>query len=196
MGEAGIAVIVLADVILFILALTFMREVVILRGEIVALSQLITTPPTPRLIGRVVPAALLERTAMALRQSGSHVVIFLSDTCGSCSDLVREVTPLVAGGELNAKHITCVVESRSAKTSVAAPLAMHGVEVVEDREGRIATECDVRGNPMLVSVNPQTGEATDYTYGGGARWILGHTSEGEPTPEPSRGRTQATVMQA
>jgi hypothetical protein len=75
-GVLGIVVL-----LLFLVILGVMREVVILRGEVTALTQLITIPPAPSFLGKRVPNALARKLPSNLAASSiqePHVVLFLS----------------------------------------------------------------------------------------------------------------------
>jgi hypothetical protein len=176
----GIAVCI---VTLFLIVLSTMREIVILRGEVAALSQLITKPPTPTIIGSPLPGSLqaaVTKTPSNGRTNGHaslHVVMFLNDTCGSCTALVEAVHASVIAGKIDPFRLICVVHGRL-DDHLAVPLREVGVNVVHDPQGTLTEECGVRRTPMLLSVLDVDGNGVDYVYGGDVKWILGQLQYG------------------
>lgn len=166
----------------FLVVLTQMREVIILRGEVSALAQLITNPPVPRIIGSPVPDRL--RTQVLGRRSlatvgelpGMVVVMFLSDTCGSCAQLVDEVGAHLSRGELQTDSVIAVItqSNTSRRSELWGALSAQDLLVIAD-EGQLSRECDVRATPMLLAVDIPSGVATEYSYGSGASWIAQRT---------------------
>lgn len=176
-----LAVIVVLTVLFaatFLVVLTQMREVIILRGEVSALAQLITNPPIPRIIGSPVPDRLrtevLDRRLRAAvgRELSGVVVMFLSDTCGSCTQLAHEVGSHLSRGELQADAVIAVItqSNASSRSDLWRALEAQKLLIIVD-EGQLSRECDVRATPMLLAVDATTGVATEYSYGSGASWI-------------------------
>lgn len=154
---------------------SIMREIVLLRGDTAALSQLITNPPRPDIIGELVPAQLRVNLVMPSKCNDGdsaggtqRVILFVSDSCGSCQELATSLEPLLLRRELLPSDLTCVTQAPDGG-KLSQEFRRLGVNVVLDK-GELAKECDVRGTPMLLAVNGN-GSAIDYTYGGGVEWI-------------------------
>ena len=103
----------LAVASLFVLILGVMREVVIMRGEVTALSQLITDPPPPSFLGQRLPDALSRRLAPPEANTsgtpGTWVVAFLSPGCASCKSVLDDVAAAVEDGTLKRGDVRFVV---------------------------------------------------------------------------------------
>lgn len=165
-------------VVLFLTVLSLMREVVLLRGEVAGLTQVITIPPAPQVMGQRLPqeilSAITARPAAEQEKQGraDHAVLFLSPGCGGCANLVQDLGSALADGLIDGTSLTAVVLGSSRDLGVEAPLRTHGVAVVPDHDSKLFKACDVRGTPMIIAMWTGSGEAIDYSYGGGAQWIL------------------------
>jgi len=163
--------------VLFLVVLSLMREIVLLRGEVAGLTQVITIPPTPSIIGQRLPTEILSTITAGLagdpeEESSDHAVLFLSPGCGGCDNVVRELESALADALIVHSRITAVVPASPHAQEVAAPLRSHGVTVISDRGVNLFEACDVRGTPMILAVATSSGQAVDYTYEGGVAWIL------------------------
>lgn len=76
-------ILTVAILLLFLVILAVMREVVILRGEVTALSQLIVDPPVPSYLGQKLPRALARR--LEEMAGGARAV-----EAGACGSLPQE----------------------------------------------------------------------------------------------------------
>ncbi len=153
-----------------------MRETVILRGEVHALTQVITEPPDPRILGTRLPEAVQSLTSGFMSDAAdgaTFATAFLSSDCGSCVQLVRDLNIATGTSPDLTQRVSFVLTARSGQVSeVESLLATTLFSVLRD-DGSIARECDVRATPMIVTWTPATGgEVHEYSYGGSANWIL------------------------
>lgn len=167
----------LAGGILFValVVLGVMREVVILRGEVAALSQLITDPPPPSFLNERLPDALSRRLAFVTEgrrtPSRPHVVAFVSPGCEGCTALVRELRVAVGEGRVDPGAVSFVVTwADSAEPDVyheAAAVA----DTVLDADGALARVCEVRATPTLLAVESQGLTVFAHKAGGDPEWV-------------------------
>lgn len=159
---------------LLLVALSQMREIVLLRGEIAALAQLITSPPDPAVMKEGLPAALRERVAeLGGGTSGPalYIIAFLSSDCGPCHDLAEELATLTAAMPESVRSILPVVGERHGESGLRARLIKAGYQVLLD-DGTLTKECDVRGTPMALACDRDSIHPTEYSYGVDVTWIV------------------------
>lgn len=158
--------------------LSLMREVVMLRGDVSALSQLITEPPEPDIIGKPMPDAILSKvrdapSASHLRPSGFMCAIFLSDDCGACGSLTDDLVATVELDPVIRMGICGVVPLTVPQPSSIAPrLAAVGIPVVGD-DGSLSSECGLRATPLAICFERDSGRATEFEYGPDLAWVMG-----------------------
>lgn len=164
-----------ALVLLFLIViLGVMREAVILRDDVKALSELITEPPVPSFLGQPLPAMAAEQLAPAGDWSGivrrPHIVLFFREGCFGCEDLLARVQQAIRQGVLSSVDISCVVSG----TEGSPLLAMaHSISrnAVLDAQGALLKACEVRGTPSMFAIWTDTLEVFDYMIGGDAEWM-------------------------
>lgn len=154
-----------------------LREIVILRGEVHALTQVITRPPEPAILGALLPATAQAIGHSSAVSSNGHAGLmftaFLSSDCGSCRQLVLDLQEATQVAPDLDQLIGLVVTVRAKRVSALEDLISTTSFPMLRDDGTIARQCDVRGTPMLVSWSPSLqGKGTDYTYGGSAEWVL------------------------
>lgn len=160
---------------LFLVILAVMREVVILRGEVTALSQLIVDPPVPSYLGQKLPRALarrLEEMAGGLAPSRRvHAVLFLKNACEGCNDLVADVRRAVGDGILDREDISFVVAAGE-EAPIARAAQSISRSVVLDPGGKLLDESEIRATPTVLTVRGDTLDVLDYKLGGELGWII------------------------
>ncbi len=172
------AMLCLGVAILFLITLSLMREIVLLRGEVAGLTQVITIPPTPAIVGQRLPQEILSTIMASSLAHGEahghthHAVIFLSPGCGGCESLVEELDSALADTLITPEDLTAVVTTSPHGRVPESPLRAHNVTVIADRDRRLFKACDVRGTPMIVIIDTNLGKVIDYSFGGDVRWII------------------------
>lgn len=177
-----------SSVIALLCVLAALREIVILRGDVHALSQLITTPPEPAIMNAALPRRLanLVYEASSLAgpgaRSATHCVVFASEDCGPCRDLLVRLEKAAENySDLRANVSVVVKVGAGQKSRIEGTLRRAGIQYVRD-SGELAKECGVRGTPMTVGVNSATGIVTEYTYGSDEQWIISRSTREERYP--------------
>lgn len=104
------AVLALATTTVFFLlaVLGAMRETVLLRGQVEALSQLVRHPPPPSYVGGRAPEALVRAIEMAGETAvadGPLAVAFVSPGCAPCEDLVAGLAAAVEDSEVGREDV-------------------------------------------------------------------------------------------
>ena len=178
---AIVALIVAAISLLALIAT--MRETVLLRGDVHALTQVITKPPDPALYGKPIPAAIRDLESRVAENvpilNPLRITGFLSADCGSCVSLVEGIASAANDFPELRRTITFVVSQRPGQASEVSDL-LDGLpfSVHYDINGVLSRESDVRGTPMLAAWLPaQDGTVTEYVYGGSSQWILDRMSQ-------------------
>ena len=169
-----------AVVFLFLVILGALREVMLLRGEVAGLSQLITHPPTPSFLssgngGAKAPDALIQaiREAVPAPIPPRELVAFVSPGCGPCDALARDISALI-DRDPTARQlgdaILFVVGAPTLKEAEAFAVRLPGRTHI-DRNIALRRACEVRGTPTLFLVSTTDFHVTDYTVEGDMRWI-------------------------
>jgi hypothetical protein len=120
----GIALALLGALTLFLAlaVLGSMRETVILRVEVEALSQLITSPPPPSFIDGPAPGdlrRLLESIEPMWTDPGSSLVAFVTPGCRPCDDVATELSRAAAEGQIREDDLLFVVWASETMKSAA-----------------------------------------------------------------------------
>jgi hypothetical protein len=162
-------------VLLVLVLLGTMREVVILRGDIKALSQLITNPPAPPYLGKRLPAVLVNH--IPIKQSASrdpqcHIVLFLRAECGGCEALCLRLEQEILSEIITKNDISCVVYTNSRLSSIFRHAQSISNTVILDDKGKLVDECDITGMPTQLAIWVDSLEVFDYQVGGSVEWIL------------------------
>jgi hypothetical protein len=166
-----------------------MREVVILRGDVRALGQLITKPPSPSFLNGPLPGVLgSELRNFFSHQSipqHMHVVLFLKSECAGCEELLFRLRETLIRHEISPDDISCVV--LAASTSDPSYQAERAVSrhVILDYDGAILRACEVRGTPTQFAVRVRDLHVVDYTFGGDVAWIRQRLSKARALTGPS-----------
>ena len=178
-----VAVVALAIALACGLALlAVMRETVLLRADVHALSQVITKPPDPEILGSPLPRPVRDianpQGEFLVGDAAPRVTGFLSVACGNCLTLVEDIHSAAARNPELYRQVSFVLTAKPGQRSeVGALLERLPFAVLHDTDGTVARACDVRGTPMLVSWVPSDNDRVqDYVYGGSAQWVLDRTA--------------------
>ncbi len=158
-----------------------MRETVILRGDVRALSSLITHPPAPSFLGEALPApaahqlSALARDAASDHHGESHILAFLSPDCSGCSGLVAEIAAAIEVGTLSADRVEESISFLVASYEVEEPSVARAARglgaVLIDQNAEMGKVCEVRHTPTLMQIRLPDAIVVDYSVGGGIEWI-------------------------
>jgi len=164
---------------LLLVVLGALREVMVLRGEVAGLSQLITDPPPPSFVhadngsDTRAPDALIRalQEANPLPMPSRQIVAFVAPGCGPCEDIARDVSALLNnGGGYRSEELLFIVGAP--RMSEAQDFAAHlPGRTILDRGAVLRRACEVRGTPTLFLVSAPDFHVTDYTVEGDAQWI-------------------------
>jgi hypothetical protein len=153
---------------LLLALLGVMRETVTLRGEVTALTQLITTPPAPAYLHNMLPPVIAQALGHPDRR---RLILFVSPQCGACNELLQQ---------LQDSRSDLLPEDRIALSIVVgghdipAPLLRVAKELtpdmVHDADGSLYRAAAIIGTPTSLYVN-RAGIVTAYRFGADARWI-------------------------
>jgi hypothetical protein len=170
-----IAIAALTVVVVFLLlaVLGAMREVVVLRGDVKAFTDLVQRPPAPTFVAERdrVPAALSKRLPHATESSERHLVAFLSPGCQPCQDLASGLSAAVEEGHLAREQLTVVVwafthpEAERFASQIALPCILDG-------DGKLSRLCEVRATPTLFIVSADNHKVLDYSPEGSTEWVI------------------------
>lgn len=171
----NVADVVLAVVVVLMLLMVLgvMREVLILRGHVTALSQLITHPPAPSYLGAKLPHVVVPYLG-SVSQSGErspHVVLYLSKGCGSCASLIADLRTAIDLGQVPASDISCIVGAQSEGDEIYSAVVATGCRTTVDAGGEIYDVLELRGTPTQLAMWTDTAEVFDYHLGGDMQWI-------------------------
>lgn len=171
-----IAILAILIIALALALVATLREVVLLRGDVSALAQLITSPPVPVLVDKDLPDSLHRNLPDSGDQGDTVVVLFLSDDCGPCRQIADNLQRVAELHPTVPSSLLAVLRSRSLEASPVKPaLDELRIKTVVDN-GRIADECDIRGTPGFLAYDRSTRRVTDYSYGGDVAWIVDRLS--------------------
>jgi hypothetical protein len=151
-----------------------MREIVLLRGEVTAVSTLVKNPPPPSFIGEAAPAALFDVLTSELpADTGApgQLLAFVTPSCGPCEGLVSGLRAAIDTGRVHRDDVLFVIWAlplsdwkRFSKTLPA--------RAVPDIEGRLARICEVRGTPAMFVLSRADSTVLDYNPTGDAEWAI------------------------
>lgn len=168
------AILFVSVVVLFLVILTVMREIVILRGETLALSQLVVDPPVPSYLGKTLPTSLAERlrldTSDLELSERMHAILFLKSSCEGCSDLASDVERAIAEGVLDRSDVSSVVAAGEEAPIAQAARRISRITVLDPR-GDLLAASEVRATPTVLTVRADTLQVLDYKLGGEVEWI-------------------------
>lgn len=143
-----------------------MREVVLLRNEVRALTRLVTKPSHPEYLGDQVPRSLADAIPPELAATGAAVVVFVAPGCGGCDELLRR---LVIGRAPQDRVLLVTTGAEDYEPLRAAEGA--GFLVNKDATGALFEASEITATPALLAVDTTTGLAYDYVVGGYLTWI-------------------------
>jgi thioredoxin-related protein len=178
-------VVVLGGLTLFLIlaVLGSMRETVLLRGEVEALSQLITSPPPPSFIDRPVPDSLrkiLESAEPAPSTSGERLVVFMTPGCAPCETIAEGLADAVNRGQVSTEDLLFVVWASPSEDTQRLVSQLPGHTVVDD--GDLARVCEVRATPTIFIVSRGDFTVNDYNADGRLEWIMNRFAPETATP--------------
>jgi hypothetical protein len=151
-----------------------MRETVLLRVEVEALSHLITTPPPPSLIGGPAPGdlrRLLESIEPVSIHPGSSLVAFVTLGCRPCDDVATELSRAAAEGQIREDDLLFVAWASETKAVHRFAAGLPGHTII-DSNGDLARTCEVRATPTSLIVSRNDFTVLDFNAEGGVEWIL------------------------
>lgn len=161
-----------AVLFLFLTILGTMREVTLLRGEVAAFRQLILKPPVPSFATGPLPAVATEAlSALPSRDDRTHALLFLSQGCGGCDDLVRKMGAAIRSGAVSSDDFTFVISAASRDSGLVTAASAVTSRVLLDASDEIFKACEVRSTPTLFIVAGSSPQVTDYVFGGDVEWI-------------------------
>jgi hypothetical protein len=164
-----------AVLLLFLVILAVMREAVILRGQVTALSQLIVTPPAPSFLGKPLPRPLAR--ALAWNDGTTrgaprpHIVLFVSAGCSGCTQLIADLRDAVQMDLVPADGVSCVVSAPSEDAPIFRAAQAVCRRAALDDSGALLDEGEVKGTPSLLAFWSDGREVFDYKIGGDVEWI-------------------------
>ena len=164
-----------ALVILFLAVLGVMRETVILRGEVAALSQLILVPPDPPYIRDIAPLEL--RNALMRLDNPSDrperlLVLFLSGGCSSCQRVVRELGAATSAENLPATSVVGVVSKSTDRDGVHTSLVRLGARILNDPSGSLTKACGILITPSALEISTSDFTVLEFEGGVTEQWLL------------------------
>ncbi len=169
--------IILAMITLFLLlaVLGTMREAIILREHVAALSQLIVKPPAPSFLHQPLPDVIADRLSLPgrLRERShqSHVILFFSAGCNGCAAFIPRLQEVVNEDLIDSSQLSCIVSASSENEPVyQLARAVCGTAIL-DRQGQLAKALEVKMTPVQFAISTHTLEVVDYTLGGDVEWI-------------------------
>lgn len=161
-------VILVGGSILCILAV--MRETVLLRGDVSALANLITNPPTPKTLDQDLPIAIKTKAEMLNRSNVS--ILYLSDDCSPCRDIAARMPTIIeVYPELREQVVAVVHTTRPAQSTIGREMENVGIPVVLDN-GDLTRASDIRGTPGFLLYDTLLGRVTDFSYGADLAWVV------------------------
>lgn len=162
-------------VVTFTCMLALMREVVLVRGELTAISQAITKPLAQLRVGQQLdPSAashplLREQLARSNEVAENVAVTFLTSQCSTCLDFAARLSQ----GKRNSyskHHVVVVAAPEEQLPSFAAQIQSSGIPVLADPEKTIFAAVGVTGTPASIILSPQE-RVIDYVSGGTPEWV-------------------------
>lgn len=161
--------------LLFLLLLGVMRETVILRGEVTALSQLITNPPMPSFIGHPLPLVLADQLRPLIPSDKysrhAHIILFMRGECNGCDELAMQVRNAIQTGTISKEDISCVVVAPSKDVQVFKLAQAITLSPILDPIGKFLKACEIKGTPSQIAVWTDNLQVFDYKLGGDITWI-------------------------
>lgn len=159
------AIALVLTLLLTLIVLALMREVVILRGDIRALVQTVTGASLAPTLAPSAPQPLLRDVQEAKHDFDEELVVFLSEHCSGCDELVDALHELALDG-----GFTAVVRGRATPEFKGRLVAAAG-RVIDDARGRVFTGMGVTATPTAVIVDRPGGEIVDFSVGANRTWI-------------------------
>ena len=183
----GLGILGVCVAFLFLLVLSLMREVVLWRGEVDAISTLIKHPPQPPFIGSAAPAPLIEalsRVQPAIAVS-SRIVAFVAPECAGCEHFVRQSHAAIAEGRVRRDDFVFILygdeEEQRRRRFRAFVDDLPGRSII-DEAGRLGSVCEVRATPSVFVIS-STNDAVAFDMKGNIEWALSHLAEGAGTTQ-------------
>jgi len=172
------AVLLVSVVLLTLIALSVMKELIALRGEVRAVFQLVTNPPAPAVMGSSVPQELAEILGALPETPGAFVVIFMSEACSGCETLAEALAIDSQEGRLDPKNVVFIVSG--GRPSFARRLSAAGFTLYSDNSGAVFEACQIRGTPTSWGVWRDSLVVFDFKFGADPEWTrdaIGRTSD-------------------
>lgn len=153
-----------------LLFLGLLREIVLLRQQVAAVSDLVTEPPVPDYIGRLTPDHLQKLVIDA----SDHVFLFVSEGCPSCEQIMAELIARNVGRTSNVARLRMIVLGDVSRNDTRTMLdrleRSCGWTQTVDSDGTISAACKIYGTPTAVLVSNSI--ATEYVPGVTAEWVV------------------------
>jgi hypothetical protein len=179
MVYAGVAVAFLF-VIAIMLIIGMMREVLILRGEIASITQLIKDPPAPSIVSGPLPSRLAQQLEDVLMVGRRTVVAFASPGCGPCTVMLDNLRDALHQGDMDAQGVVVIMASERGRPDLESAQGLP--HVIHDLDGKLAHVCEVRTTPTAFVVGGEDGTVLDYSFGGSIEWMKSKLAAGRPEP--------------
>ncbi len=173
----NVADVVLAAFVLLLLLVIVgvMRETVILRGQVTALSQLITNPPAPSYLGDRLPAALADRLpSLSASRRAAHAIVFIRPGCSGCEEMITRLEEVIKHKFIDKNDLTFIVAAAPDAPLFRAAQAVSRNTIL-DPTGAITKACEVRATPTQLAIWTDTAQVFDYMLGGDVEWIRQRT---------------------
>lgn len=171
-------VIALAAIVvaLAVVVLTLMREVVITRGEIYALSQVIIKPPDPSMLDQPLPPEVSRLLPVRAEASTpDRFVLFLADDCGACKDLANDLAALAADLQSDLVPVLFAAVIRgpalARPTGIERALTLANVTVSRDETGGVFDACQIWGTPTIALVRGPEQLVVEASAGPTISWV-------------------------
>jgi hypothetical protein len=173
-----------------------MREIFVLRSELAAFTQLVTTPPAPGwLDGGPVPDVLARfHRQFAAAGAAGLLLVFIDGACPTCRRLVSDISAgaLSAGAAPEVMFIFPEAADRDQRAaSLAATLERSGFRCVLDDGHRLHRAAGIYGTPSALRYTRDHGTA--FQAGVDVEWIEEHTDRTTSPPAPEPATAPATV---
>ncbi len=165
---------VVSNVVLVLTILAVMRETMILRGSVAALSSLITIPPDPTFIGGALPSDLhsaVSERLQSVRGNGMKPVVlgFLGRSCTTCEHLITELSG-TSSDLLEQAQFVLVIRGSSTHDRLYRLAAQTSASIVLDPRGHLFDLAQVRSTPGCFVLSHEL-KVREYKLRPDASWI-------------------------
>jgi hypothetical protein len=164
LAVAVAAIVIVAFFALVVLGM--MRELSIARTETDALMRILTSPAPPTFLADQMPDAI-RRQLPSPNGRHRHVLLALSESCGSCSDFLASIED----GGADRESLTCVVRVSSAESPLAQLARRVAGTVIVDEKGDLFDKLQVTVTPAMFAIDARTGTVVGNKVGPDSVWL-------------------------